>query len=186
MAGDMRRLGLPGPFSAILIPGNSLLHLLTGEALERCFACSRRHLLPGGRLVFDVSNPEVWLGKHRFRRTLPAVARDRRPRRTRSASRKLRPTMPAPRSCAWSGTFRSRTRRISGWWITNCARSFRRNCRGGSKPPDSAWKSVTVNSRANLSNLRARARFVSVLAWGIGLVCAGRSDSNPQFARTSC
>jgi len=64
VAGDMCRFGLPGPFSAIFIPGNSLLHLLTGEALEQCFACSRRHLLPGGRLVFDVSNPEVWLRKH--------------------------------------------------------------------------------------------------------------------------
>jgi len=64
VVGDMRRLDLPGQFSAIFIPGNSLLHLLSGEDLERCLACSRRHLLPGGRLVFDVSNPEVWLRKH--------------------------------------------------------------------------------------------------------------------------
>jgi SAM-dependent methyltransferase len=73
VAGDMRRLDLPGPFSAIFIPGNSLLHLLTGEDLERCFACSRRHLLPGGRLVFDVSNPEVWLGKHRSAERSPVL-----------------------------------------------------------------------------------------------------------------
>ena len=57
VAGGMRRLDLPGQFAAIFIPGNSLLHLLSLEDLERCFAGCRRHLVPGGRLVFDVSNP---------------------------------------------------------------------------------------------------------------------------------
>jgi hypothetical protein len=66
-----------------------------------------------------------------------------------------------------------------------CPLSFRRNCRGCSKPPDSAWKSVTVNSRANLSSLRVRARFVSVLPWRRAGM-AGRTDPNPQFSRTSC
>lgn len=52
---DMRDFELPGRFSAILIAGNSLLHLLTAEELLRCFACVRRHLAAGGRLGFDVS-----------------------------------------------------------------------------------------------------------------------------------
>ena len=53
---DMRIFELPGPFSTILIPGNSLLHLLTGEELIQCFRNVRRHQAPNGRLIFDVSN----------------------------------------------------------------------------------------------------------------------------------
>ncbi len=52
---DMRNFQLPHRFSAILIPGNSLLHLLTIADLKQCFGCLRRHLEPGGRLVFDIS-----------------------------------------------------------------------------------------------------------------------------------
>jgi|SRR5579863_8620493 len=52
---DMRDLSLDGQFETILIPGNSLLHLLSNEELKRCFAGVRRHLAPGGRLVFDIS-----------------------------------------------------------------------------------------------------------------------------------
>lgn len=52
---DMRCFDLPGQFSAIFIPGNSLLHLLTIEDLKQCFRSVRRHLAPNGRLVFDIS-----------------------------------------------------------------------------------------------------------------------------------
>ncbi len=52
---DMRRFDFGTRFSTILIPGNSLLHLLTIEDLRQCFACVRRHLAPGGKLAFDVS-----------------------------------------------------------------------------------------------------------------------------------
>jgi SAM-dependent methyltransferase len=52
---DMRHFDLGRQFSAILIPGNSLLHLLTIEELKQCLTCVRRHLAPGGRLVFDIS-----------------------------------------------------------------------------------------------------------------------------------
>ncbi|HEX4810548.1 MAG TPA: class I SAM-dependent methyltransferase [Bryobacteraceae bacterium] len=58
---DMRNFELPGPFSAILIPGNSLLHLLTNEDLRQCLACVRRHLAPGGRFVFDISKWDLAL-----------------------------------------------------------------------------------------------------------------------------
>ena len=53
--GDMRRFELPDRFAAILIPGNSLLHLLTIADLQASLSCVRRHLAPGGRLVFDIS-----------------------------------------------------------------------------------------------------------------------------------
>jgi SAM-dependent methyltransferase len=52
---DMRYLDLEEKFATILIPGNSLLHLSTIEELKQCFAGVRRHLGPGGRLVFDIS-----------------------------------------------------------------------------------------------------------------------------------
>jgi len=52
---DMRRFNLPGSFAAILIPGNSLLHLLTIDDLRGCFTSVRRHLQANGRLVFDIS-----------------------------------------------------------------------------------------------------------------------------------
>ena len=52
---DMRDFELPGPFAAIFIPGNSLLHLFTVDDWKRCLVCVRRHLTPGGRLVFDIS-----------------------------------------------------------------------------------------------------------------------------------
>jgi ubiquinone/menaquinone biosynthesis C-methylase UbiE len=56
---DMRQFHLPGPFSTILIPGNSLLHLLTIAELKDCLGCVRRHLTPDGRLVFDVSKWDI-------------------------------------------------------------------------------------------------------------------------------
>ena len=52
---DLRAFELPYLFSAILIPGNSLLHLHTIGDLKQCLASVRRHLKPGGLLVFDVS-----------------------------------------------------------------------------------------------------------------------------------
>ncbi|MGD0298617.1 MAG: methyltransferase domain-containing protein [Bryobacteraceae bacterium] len=52
---DMRNFDLPGKFSAVLIPGNSLLHLFTLEDLIQCFRSVRRHLASNGRLIFDIS-----------------------------------------------------------------------------------------------------------------------------------
>jgi 2-polyprenyl-3-methyl-5-hydroxy-6-metoxy-1,4-benzoquinol methylase len=53
---DMRSFELAGPFSTILIPGNSLLHLFTADDLTQCFRDVRRHLAQNGRLIFDISN----------------------------------------------------------------------------------------------------------------------------------
>lgn len=52
---DMRQLALGARFATALIPGNSLLHLLTTEDWKQCLACVRHHLAPAGKLVFDVS-----------------------------------------------------------------------------------------------------------------------------------
>ena len=52
---DMRRFVLAGLFTAVLIPGNSLLHLLTNGELRGCLGSARRHLRAGGRLIFDIS-----------------------------------------------------------------------------------------------------------------------------------
>ncbi len=52
---DMRSFELPGPFSTILIAGNSLLHLFTADELIQCFRNVRHHLVANGRLIFDIS-----------------------------------------------------------------------------------------------------------------------------------
>ncbi|MDQ6759128.1 MAG: class I SAM-dependent methyltransferase [Acidobacteriota bacterium] len=59
LQGDMRRFALPRRFSTILIPGNSLLHLLTTDDLNACLAAVHRHLDEDGRLVFDISNWDI-------------------------------------------------------------------------------------------------------------------------------
>lgn len=58
---DMRSFDLPGEFSTIIIPGNSLLHLLTIDDLRQCLACASRHLSPGGRIIFDISKWDLRL-----------------------------------------------------------------------------------------------------------------------------
>ncbi len=56
---DMRRFALPGRFSTVLIPGNSLLHLLTTHDLKDCLAAVHQHLDENGRLLFDISNWDI-------------------------------------------------------------------------------------------------------------------------------
>jgi len=58
---DMRNFELPGNYSTILIPGNSLLHLFGCEDIIRCFRSIRQHLVPDGRLVFDISKWDLAL-----------------------------------------------------------------------------------------------------------------------------
>jgi len=59
VAGDMRSFELPQKFSTIFMAGNSLLHLLSIGDLQHCFSCIKKHLAPGGRLIFEVDNPDV-------------------------------------------------------------------------------------------------------------------------------
>ena len=46
-------------FDAILLPTNSILHLVTDEDLAGLFAAIDRHLAPDGRFVFDVYVPDL-------------------------------------------------------------------------------------------------------------------------------
>ncbi len=59
--GDMRGFDLGQRFDLVLIAANSLLHLHEAEDVVDCLRSVRRHLAPGGRLVFDVFNPSVRL-----------------------------------------------------------------------------------------------------------------------------
>lgn len=53
--GDMRDFDLGRRFETVLIPGNSLLHMLEERDVERALDAARRHLAPGGRLIFDIT-----------------------------------------------------------------------------------------------------------------------------------
>lgn len=80
--GDMREFDLGRTFDLVFIAGNSLLHLHEAEDLVNCFRAVRRHLAPGGRLIFDVFNPSVRMlaqadGVRRTRDALSFVDPDR-------------------------------------------------------------------------------------------------------------
>lgn len=54
---DMRNFSLGRTFALATIPFRPFQHLLAVEEQLDCLASIRRHLEPGGRLVFDVFNP---------------------------------------------------------------------------------------------------------------------------------
>ncbi|MBO3101185.1 class I SAM-dependent DNA methyltransferase [Cellulomonas fengjieae] len=62
--GDMREFDLGRTFDLVIVAANSLLHLHEAQDLIACFRSVRRHLAPGGRLVFDVFNPSVQMFAH--------------------------------------------------------------------------------------------------------------------------
>lgn len=51
---DMRSFRMPRRYAGILIPFNAFAHLLTSDDQVAALHTCRDHLLPGGRLVFDV------------------------------------------------------------------------------------------------------------------------------------
>jgi SAM-dependent methyltransferase len=57
--GDMRALRLGRKFPLVIVPFNAFTHLYTRRDLERALAVCRAHLLPRGRLVFDVPMPDL-------------------------------------------------------------------------------------------------------------------------------
>jgi SAM-dependent methyltransferase len=80
--GDMRDFDLGRTFDLVFVAANSLLHLHDAEGLVDCFRTVRRHLRPGGRLIFDVFNPSVRIlaqadGVRRRREALSFVDPDR-------------------------------------------------------------------------------------------------------------
>jgi SAM-dependent methyltransferase len=58
---DMRNFDLERTFQTIIVAANSILHLHTGDDFAGFFAAVRRHLAPGGRLVFDAFVPSIRL-----------------------------------------------------------------------------------------------------------------------------
>lgn len=61
LLGDVRDLDIEPPtsFGLAIVALNSLMHLATQEEQRRALACAGAHLVPGGRLVFDLFNPDV-------------------------------------------------------------------------------------------------------------------------------
>jgi SAM-dependent methyltransferase len=58
--GDMRDFDLGGArFALVYSAFRAFQHLETVDDQLRCLACVRRHLVPGGRFVFDVFNPRL-------------------------------------------------------------------------------------------------------------------------------
>jgi SAM-dependent methyltransferase len=55
--GDMRSFDLKRKFGTVLLLYNALWHLHELSDLERCLACVRRHLKPGGVFILDVFTP---------------------------------------------------------------------------------------------------------------------------------
>jgi SAM-dependent methyltransferase len=58
---DMRDFALEQRFDAVVIGANSLTHLHTHDDFARAFTAIRRHLAPGGRLLFDIFVPSAKL-----------------------------------------------------------------------------------------------------------------------------
>ncbi len=56
--GDMRDIDLGRTFALVTVPFRALSHLLEADDHLRAFRNVRRHLAPGGRLVFDVFQPD--------------------------------------------------------------------------------------------------------------------------------
>ena len=70
---DMRRFDLGRKFSTVIIPGNSLLHLLTIDDLKQCLTAVRSHLAPSGRLIFDITNWDVQVLARDPKQRFPAL-----------------------------------------------------------------------------------------------------------------
>ena len=57
--GDMRRFSLDQKFSLVIIPYRGFLSILSVEEQRRCLEGIKAHLLPGGKLVFDIFVPDL-------------------------------------------------------------------------------------------------------------------------------
>jgi SAM-dependent methyltransferase len=58
---DMRQFDLQEQFRLVFLARNSLLQLHTRADLLDCFSSIRKHLMPDGRFIFDIFNPDVKL-----------------------------------------------------------------------------------------------------------------------------
>ena len=55
---DIRDFALDDRFDVAIIPFRAMQHILSIDDQLACLDCIRRHLVPGGRIVFDVFNPD--------------------------------------------------------------------------------------------------------------------------------
>ena len=61
---DMRGFALGARFPAVVMAFNAFEHLYTRLEVRECLTSVREHLAPGGRLFFDVQNPDLrWLSR---------------------------------------------------------------------------------------------------------------------------
>jgi hypothetical protein len=56
---DMRDFDVRERFAAAILPFRPVQHLTSIDDQLSCLDAIRRHLLPGGRLIFDVFNPDL-------------------------------------------------------------------------------------------------------------------------------
>lgn len=76
--GDLRSFDLGHSFRLLTIPFRPFQHLVTVEDQLACLGAIRRHLVPGGRLVFDCFNPSI----HNLAKTADGAETDEEPRFT--------------------------------------------------------------------------------------------------------
>ena len=57
--GDMRTLSMAMKFALVIIPYRGFLSLISVEEQRRCLEGVKAHLLPGGKLVFDIFVPDL-------------------------------------------------------------------------------------------------------------------------------
>lgn len=66
---DMRRFALGARFPIVVMAFNAFEHLYTRVEVRECLERVRAHLEPGGRLIFDVQNPDLrWLSRDPHKR----------------------------------------------------------------------------------------------------------------------
>ena len=73
--GDMRSFEFRRGFRLVTIPFRPFQHLVTVEDQLACLGAIRRHLVPGGRLVFDCFNPSI----HNLAKTADGAETDEEP-----------------------------------------------------------------------------------------------------------
>lgn len=56
---DNRKFSLNRRFKVIYYPYNSVAHLYDLKSIFNCFSRVKKHLLPGGRFIFDIFNPNL-------------------------------------------------------------------------------------------------------------------------------
>ncbi|MGD8393932.1 MAG: class I SAM-dependent methyltransferase [Candidatus Eiseniibacteriota bacterium] len=107
LVGDMRRFALRRPVGLVTCLFDSLNHLTRGRDVQRTLRCVARHLLPGGRLLFDVNTP------YALRRLWPGLGR----------------VIERPDHCAvWRADYDRRHRRarlVADYFIGTEARGYR-------------------------------------------------------------